>query len=86
MSSSKEHYHNKGEKDAADGNYEEPHGVLDSIFRIDDDTIAENKAYREGHANTRGQRDGHNNEYDPPSDPDARKVYDKARRKGYDER
>ena len=87
-SDSEKYYHNKGQEDARKGRYEEPHGIMDDLTTWSDHGmkkgIADNKAYREGYQNTKGQADGARNSYNPPSDKDAKIAYDEAWRSSYD--
>jgi hypothetical protein len=66
-----DYYHNKGQSDAADGDYDPPHGGLDDLVTWSDHGMSknacENHAYDLGYFHTRGQIDQVANEYDPPS-------------------
>lgn len=88
-SKSEEHYHEKGQEDAKEGDYNEPHGAVESLFTWGSSKMEkdrkENEAYKEGYYNTKAQKDGAENSYDPPSDPDLKKKYDKAWNKSYEE-
>jgi hypothetical protein len=87
-SDSKKYYHKKGQGDAKKRDYDEPHGIMDDLTTWSDSgmkkNIEDNKSYREGYANTKGQSDGARNSYNPPSDKDAKKAYDEAWRDSYD--
>jgi|GEM_PF-1427108 hypothetical protein len=82
MSDNLEYYHNKGEQDANDRNYDPPHGVLDSLTTWSDSgterMIEENTAYDQGYFHTRGQIDYGDNDYSPPHDSDAKEAYDEG--------
>lgn len=75
-------YHVKGQKDASKGNYNVPHGIGTELTTFSSERaqrhIDENRAYREGHAGTKGQIDSARNKYEPPSNKDAREAYTKA--------
>ncbi len=60
MSDKKRGYHEEGQKDASEGKYNSPGGIL-VISPLED--IVE---YSVGHGSTRGQIDGAQNEYNPP--------------------
>ena len=87
-SDSKKYYHNKGQEDAKKGSYDEPHGIMDDLTTWSDSgmkkNIEDNKSYREGCQNTKGQADGARNSYNPPSDKDSKKAYDEAWRDSHD--
>lgn len=84
MSSNKEHYHNKGQEDAHDRDYDPPHGVADSLTTWSDSGMErnreENRAYDDGYYHSRGQDDSNDGRYRPPSDSNDREAYDA----GYD--
>lgn len=81
MSDSEEYYHNKGQKDGYEGDYDPPHGVIDELSTWSragiDKNIRENLAYDLGYYHGRGQHD-YNKDcgYDPPSEPAYREAYD----------
>lgn len=85
----KQHYHDKGQRDAADRDYEPPHGVVDDLTTWSESGMRrnseENRAYDQGYFNSRGQSDGAKNSYNPPSDSEAKEAYDDAWRASYDE-
>ena len=60
MCNNKEHYHNKGQEDRSDGNYEPPHGLMDSLTTWGSSEMErhneENKSYSEGWNNTDDQK------------------------------
>lgn len=60
MSDNKQHYHDKGEQDAAeDKGYNPPHGVTDSLIswgKEEQRHIDENKAYEKGWDNAKSQK------------------------------
>ncbi|EKD55530.1 MAG: hypothetical protein ACD_59C00131G0002 [uncultured bacterium] len=80
MDNDKKHYHDKGQQDAADGIFENPHGVLNILFTPSpeetDHKFEDNKAYGIGHASATAQKDEENETFNPPSDPDERKAYE----------
>jgi len=75
-----EYYHNKGQSDAADGDYDPPHGLAESLLTWGSDAmhdqIEENEAYDIGYYHTRGQLDQTSDDYDPPSGDNCRAAYD----------
>lgn len=80
MSDYLEYYHNKGEQDAEDEDYDPPHGILDDLMTWSESGMEtmreENEAYDRGYFHTRGQIDYADNDYNPPSDANAREAYD----------
>ncbi len=56
-----ENYHNKGESDASDGNYDPPKPILDAYGLSD-----ERREYDAGYYHTRGQRDAAEGKNDKP--------------------
>lgn len=60
--SSKEYYHNKGEKDRSEGTYKPPHGIIDDLTTWSRDGMEknriENDSYNEGWTNTDDQIKG----------------------------
>lgn len=61
MSDDRNYYHNQGEKDGAEGNYNPPNGIFSSFSRTQ---IEENEAYDKGYSHGKGQVDGSRNDYD----------------------
>lgn len=69
------YYHNKGAQDAAeDEGYNPPHGFFSGGER----GLEENAEYDQGYFHTRGQIDQGDNDYNPPSDSDAKEAYDEG--------
>lgn len=58
--SNTEHYHNKGQEDAARGKYEPPHGMVEDLTTWSSDAMRkmaeENKAYDEGWRHAKDQK------------------------------
>lgn len=52
-------HHNDGQKDASEGKYEAPHGIIEDLFTWTDKGMAhdreDNAAYRSGHDNAANQ-------------------------------
>jgi len=73
-------FHNQGQADASDGDFSSPDTITHSIEEI--------TAYYQGYFSTRGQIDGSENNYDPPSFDDlgAREIYDEAWEAAYENR
>lgn len=73
-------YHNMGQGDASNENFDPPGTITHSIEEI--------VAYYQGYFSTRGQIDGAENHYDSPSFNDlrAREIYDEAWQAAYDNR
>ena len=79
MSDSLEYYHNKGEQDAEDENYDPPHALIDEFTDPrTEKLVEENEAYDQGYYHARGQIDYGNGDYDPPSGDSAREAYDEG--------
>ncbi|PTX59559.1 hypothetical protein C8N46_109148 [Kordia periserrulae] len=59
---SKEYYHDKGEKDRAEGRYKPPHDILDDFLTWSDSGMKkineDNEAYNKGWRNTDKQKKG----------------------------
>jgi len=75
-----EYYHNKGQQDAVENDYDPPHGIADSLLTWSEegmeDHITENRAYDLGFFHTRGQLDFAEDDYSPPSGDDCKDAYD----------
>lgn len=73
-------WHNAGQEDASDGRFNPPGTFTHSLEEI--------AAYYQGYFNTKGQMDGAENHYDPPSldDLGSREAYDEAWQAAYDNR
>lgn len=84
MGNNKEYYHNKGQEDGHDRDYDRPHGIADDLTTWSDSGMEknreENRAYDDGYFHSRGQDDANAGRYRPPSDSDDREAYDA----GYD--
>jgi len=82
----KDYYHDEGEKDASEGEYNPPHGLLDDLTTWSDSGMKqmneENEAYNKDYSHTKGQIDGSKNNYDSSySDNDS---YNSGWSSGYD--
>lgn len=80
-----EYYHNKGQEDASDGNYDPPHGFIDELSTWSESGIEkmveETNAYDGGYFSTKAQIDKSNGRgYNPPSSEYsvAKEAYDNA--------
>lgn len=75
-----EYYHNKGQQDAVDRDYDPPHGQIDDLLTWSDSGMEkmriENQAYDRGYFHTRGQIDKTDSDYDPPSNQVCKEAYD----------
>ena len=80
MSNNKEHYHNKGQEDAHNRDYDRPHGLGSEITTWSSSGMEknseENRAYDDGYFHSRGQDDANEGKYNPPSDSADREAYD----------
>lgn len=81
MSADEEHYHNKGQRDGNNGDYDPPHGVLADLVTWSssamDRNTRENHAYNLGYYHGKGQRDAARRAgYAPPSKSEYRAAYD----------
>jgi|SRR3989344_7657801 len=80
-----EYYHNKGQQDASDGDYDPPHGLIDELSTWSDsgieNLVSENEDYDRGFYSTKAQIDrSDGNGYNPPPAEytAAREAYDNA--------
>lgn len=89
MTTNKGRYHNDGEDDAKDRDYDPPHGIVDDLTTWSRDRMQrnadDNTGYDKGYFNSRGQADGAANKYDPPSGSDTREIYNNAWESSHEE-
>ncbi len=77
--SDKNYYHDEGEKDASNDEYNPPHGIL-TLWTSE--KVAENEAYDKGYSHAKGQIDGSKNDYNSGYSGDD--SYNKGWDSGYD--
>jgi hypothetical protein len=73
-----EYYHNKGQEDGVNDDYDPPYDGVLSVVTMDDDQLAKRHAYLLGYYHVRGEIDGAANEYNAPSD-DYLEAYNAGR-------
>lgn len=84
-----EYYHNKGQEDGANGNYDPPYnGLFLDALTMDDEKLAKQLAYFLGYYHGKGEVDGTANQYDPPPGhmdhaTEKREAYDAGWHTGY---
>ena len=85
MNNDLEYYHNKGQEDASDENYNPPHGLVDEISTWSgsgiEKMVEETEAYDRGYYGTKAQIDKSSGSgYNPPPSEyfAAREAYDNA--------
>jgi hypothetical protein len=87
-----EYYHNKGQEDGANNEYDPPYdGIFLDVLMMDDEKLEKRRAYFLGYYHAKGEVDGVENNYDPPSSSgecgsEKREAYDAGWRTGYDSR